>query len=82
MKPGDRLYLYSDGITDAMNLNDEQFGEKQLVNTLEQNRNIPLKDSLSSLVTRVEEWCGDARLEDDISILAIEIPEKVTGHIV
>jgi sigma-B regulation protein RsbU (phosphoserine phosphatase) len=81
MKPGDRLYLYSDGITDAMNSNDEQFGERQLINALDQSRNILLKDSISSLLMSVEEWCGDARLEDDISVLAIEIAEKASSNI-
>ena len=74
LKPGDRLYLYSDGITEAMNAKGEQFGKGRLIKALKKNRNEPLKDSLSSLLEDVEEW-SPARVEDDISILAVEIAE-------
>lgn len=69
MKPGDRLYLYSDGVTEATNSNDELFGKERLVNTLLQTRNIQLKDSIFCLLGSVEEWCGDIPPADDISIL-------------
>ncbi|MDA2938977.1 serine/threonine-protein phosphatase [Acidobacteria bacterium AH-259-A15] len=75
MKPGDRLYLYSDGITEAMNEKGEEFGKRQLIRALDHSRARTLKDSLSSLFESVDEWRGDARLEDDISVLAAEIAE-------
>ena len=81
LKSGDRLYLYSDGITDAMNSKEEQFEEQRLISALDQSRNLLLKDSISSLVRSVEKWCGDKRLIDDVSILAVEITEKATDHI-
>ena len=81
LKFGDRLYLYSDGITDAMNSKEEQFEERRLISELDHSRDLPLKDSISSLVKRVEEWGGHIRLIDDVSILAVEITEKAMGHI-
>ncbi len=69
----DRLYLYSDGITEATNPDDEQFGEGRLVDALDQGRNLQLEESVSSVVRRVVEWCGDEKLVDDISVLAVEI---------
>lgn len=77
LKPGDRLYLYSDGITEVSNSKDELFGNKRLVGVLDQNRDKPLLDSIYSALKNVEEWCSWARLEDDISILAVEIAERV-----
>ena len=73
MKPGDRLFLYSDGITEAKKSNCEQFGAKRLLDALQQSRNEQLKNSLKSLVKSVEDWCDDAGIDDDISVLAIEI---------
>ncbi len=73
MKPGDRLYLYSDGITETTNTEGEQFGEQHLIRAIGQSRAKPLKDSLSLLLRSVDEWRGGARLEDDVSVLAVEI---------
>ncbi len=73
MKPGDRLYLCSDGITEAMNTSRQEFGSARLITALDQSRAMPIQESLSSLLRRVEEWCGAARPEDDISILGFEI---------
>ena len=64
MKPGDRLYLYSDGITEAMNINGEQLGKERLIESARGKRR-----------AMVEEWCGAARLADDVSILAVEITQ-------
>ena len=105
MKAGDRLYLYSDGITEARNEDDEEFGKGRLINGLQQSCTYPismdemvqvregtqtpppaksfegegkrpsLKESLSYLLESVEEWCGNTRLEDDVSVLAVEIVE-------
>jgi sigma-B regulation protein RsbU (phosphoserine phosphatase) len=73
MEPGDRLYLYSDGVTEATNSNDELFGKERLVNTVLQTRNIQLKNSIFYLLESVEEWCGDIAPADDISILGVEL---------
>ena len=72
MKPGDRLYLYSDGVTEALNRKGQEFGKERLIRALDQSRSGPLKESVASLLETIEECC-DARLEDDISVLAIEI---------
>ena len=72
MKPGDRLYLYSDGVTEALNRKGQEFGKERLIHALDQSRSGPLKESVASLLETIEECC-DARLEDDISVLAIEI---------
>lgn len=72
MKPGDRLYLYSDGVTEALNRKGQEFGTERLIRALDQSRSGPLKESVASLLETIEECC-DARLEDDISVLAIEI---------
>ncbi len=73
MDPGGRLYLYSDGLTEAMNDRNEPFGKDRLVGAIEENRHLPLPESLSDLYERVRAWRGDAPFEDDVSLLAVEI---------
>jgi sigma-B regulation protein RsbU (phosphoserine phosphatase) len=70
--PGDRLYLYSDGLTDAMNEEGKRFGSARLLSALKESRAMALPDGLATLLRGVEEWCGRAEPYDDISILAVE----------
>jgi sigma-B regulation protein RsbU (phosphoserine phosphatase) len=72
LDPDDRLYLYSDGIAEAFNANNEQFGSERLLAALEGSRGVPLQDSLDSLLQTVEQWCGTKQLMDDVSLLAVE----------
>ena len=73
LDPGDRLYLYSDGVTESANGRGEEFGPERLLEAIGQSRAKPLQESLSSLLSSVEEWRGGTGLEDDISILAVEM---------
>jgi sigma-B regulation protein RsbU (phosphoserine phosphatase) len=70
--PGDRLYLYSDGVTEAMSPDGEQFGGGRLLQTLERDRPRPLRESISLLLEGLRRWCGDVPFRDDISVLAVE----------
>ncbi len=73
LAPGDRIYVYSDGIPEALDRRDEEFGGERLVSELARLRGRTLEESLSSLVDEVRKWSGGRGLEDDVSILALEI---------
>jgi len=68
---GDRLYFYSDGITEAMNADDQQFGSEKLLQLFRNHRTKPLKYGLDIALKTVEDW-SDHNLADDISVLALE----------
>jgi sigma-B regulation protein RsbU (phosphoserine phosphatase) len=74
--PGDRLYLCSDGIPEAFNDREEQFGTARLMATLDENRGLSLQASLDHLLQAVEGWYGSAGPVDDVSVLAVEIAPK------
>jgi len=72
LRPGDRVYLYSDGVTEAMNASEEQFGVQRLLSRLCQVRELSLKESLNAVSKSLEEWrCHDC-LRDDVSLVALE----------
>ena len=70
---GTRLYLYSDGLSDAVNLHGEPFGRDRIKQTAEKSRDRPLHNAVSHLFDRVEVWSGGNKLEDDASVLAVEV---------
>ena len=72
LRPGDRLYLYSDGLPDASGKEHQRMGVSRVLGALEQSRSVPLEESLDRLLREVEGWCGGVPPDDDISILAVE----------
>jgi sigma-B regulation protein RsbU (phosphoserine phosphatase) len=71
--PGDRLLLYSDGVTECMNAQGEAFGEDRLLTCLGSWATRPLDAMLGGLLMEIRKWRGTAEFGDDVSLLAIEI---------
>jgi phosphoserine phosphatase RsbU/P len=69
---GDRLYMVTDGIIEAENAAEQEFGVERLLEALEAGRHSSLDASLTSVMNRVEDWSGHKGAADDSSILAIE----------
>lgn len=73
LHPGDRLFLYSDGITECLNKESKQFGEKRLMSFLEESAGLSLHDLMQLLEQQLRLWKGDDAFEDDISLFALEM---------
>jgi sigma-B regulation protein RsbU (phosphoserine phosphatase) len=69
---GDRMYLYSDGVPDAMNPDGERLGEVRLLEAIGRGRADPLGVGLASLLREIARWQEGETPQDDISILAVE----------
>lgn len=70
---GDRLWLYSDGVPEAMDAEQNQFGNSQLLEVIEIGRRGSLDESTRLLMDAVERWGKNGSLLDDVSILALEV---------
>jgi sigma-B regulation protein RsbU (phosphoserine phosphatase) len=71
LEPGDRLYLYTDGATEALNGAEEEFGHDRLCAEIVRVRTRPLRDGLDLMAAAVRAWTGGP-LRDDVSLLAVE----------
>ena len=74
--PGDRILLYSDGVTECVNLNGQAFGEERLLAYLRDQQELPPEELLEGLLTEITVWHGDSEFSDDVSLLAVEITEE------
>ena len=72
---GDRLYLYSDGVTEAMDPTREMFGDARLLEAIGRARSVSLHESVAALVEEIERWRGTSSAQDDISIVAVEVSD-------
>ncbi len=73
MAPGDRLYLYSDGVPEAMDVAGNPFSDARLLETILHGRPKPLKEGVDALLGNIARWHGAEKPQDDISILAVEL---------
>jgi sigma-B regulation protein RsbU (phosphoserine phosphatase) len=69
--PGDRLYLYTDGVIEALDAFEQEFGYERLIAEIDRQRDRPLHAGLDVIADLVREWSG-GQLRDDVSLLAIE----------
>lgn len=71
---GDRLYLYSDGISEAKSADaHDLYDTERFAETARTLTGTPLNESLDRILESVDEWCGEEGADDDISLLAVEI---------
>ena len=80
MEPGDRLYLYTDGVTEATNSAQELFGEERLLNTLNEETDLTVDQLLHKVKERMEAFVGEAEQFDDITMLGLEYRGKGAGE--
>ena len=73
LENGDVLYLYTDGVTEAMNRNLDLFTEERLVAALNHNRDASCRELLHAVKKEVDNFCGGAEQADDITMLALKI---------
>jgi sigma-B regulation protein RsbU (phosphoserine phosphatase) len=71
LEPGDRLYFYTDGVIEALDDAEHEFGYVRLLAELDRLRDRPLRDGLDQLADIVGDWSA-GRLRDDVSLLAVE----------
>jgi sigma-B regulation protein RsbU (phosphoserine phosphatase) len=72
LRPGDRLYLHSDGLVEEVSPQGEQFGCPRLRAQLRAARDLPLQESVDALIEAVLTWREAGDLSDDVTVLAIE----------
>jgi phosphoserine phosphatase RsbU/P len=69
--PGDRLLLFTDGIPEAANRADEQFGDVRLQSFLATNKDRTAEGLAEALLGQVREWRGREGFEDDLTLVAV-----------
>ncbi len=75
LAPGDYLVIYTDGVTDAVNENMEDFGESRLVALVEQHRGLSAQAILDLVLESVRQWEEGAPSFDDFTLVVVRRTE-------
>jgi len=71
LEPGDTLVLFSDGVTEAMDPDDEMFGMNRLGEVLHEKSDVPLDHLQKCVLEAVENFVRGARQADDLTLLLV-----------
>ena len=77
----ERILLFTDGITEAFNADEEEYGERRLEGFLRTHATLPQADLIQRLATDVLGFCGDARPTDDMTLMSIRRTEMSNGRV-
>jgi len=69
---GDKIVLYTDGIIECRNGNDEIFGKKRFFDALEKQRDKPSQDMAGAVYSTAKSYMKGSQPDDDISIMVVE----------
>ena len=81
LSPGDRLFLYTDGVPEATNADNKLYGEDRLLSFMNKNASMEAAELLPALKANIDEFVGEAPQFDDITMLIFDYkPQKGDEH--
>ena len=73
LAPGDLLFCYTDGVTEALNVEGEEFGEERLQALLSASARLPAEEVRAAVVERVLAWCRGTPQHDDLTFVVLKV---------
>ena len=77
LEPGDKIFQYTDGVTEAINLQNELYGMNRLGAILNKVKGGTPNDILPAIKKDIDEFVGDADQFDDITMLCLEYKARM-----
>ena len=79
LAPGDRLFLYTDGVPEATNTENQLYGEERLLDFMNRNATMEATELLPSLKADIDAFVGEAPQFDDITMLTFDYKTEEGG---
>lgn len=77
LNPGDRVFLYTDGLIEAEDKYGDSYGTVKLEDKILENKDCNLDECIDSIVESLNAWESSDGHEDDVSILAFELADTI-----
>lgn len=77
LEPGDKIFQYTDGVTEATNANNELYGMDRLTEILSENSALAPTELLPVIKNDIDRFVGEAPQFDDITMLCLEYKERM-----
>jgi sigma-B regulation protein RsbU (phosphoserine phosphatase) len=73
MSRDDLLFLYTDGLSEALNVEGEEFGASRIMDTLKTIATLSAEQIRDVIARRVKEWCAGMSLYDDLTFVVMKV---------
>lgn len=73
MRPGDLLVGFTDGISEAMNPVDEEWGEEKMIEAIHERINLSSEEMLEYLIEEADRFAAGAKQHDDMTLIVVKI---------
>ena len=80
LEKGSKLFLYTDGVTEAENTEKELYGDEKLLETLSDNTTSDVRTTVNGIVDSIAEHVKEAEASDDLTILLIQYEPGTTNN--
>ena len=70
---GDKIFLYTDGIIEMTNSEDQMFGEERLQQWLLTHSHLSVNEILDQVYSHILQYSGQSKFNDDITLVGLEI---------
>lgn len=72
LKPGDTIVIFSDGVTDMINAQDDAYGEQRLQKLLDSSQELPAQELVDLILTEVQGHAGNEPAFDDVTVVVVK----------
>ncbi|HET9326729.1 MAG TPA: PP2C family protein-serine/threonine phosphatase [Candidatus Eisenbacteria bacterium] len=80
LQPGDRLVLYTDGVTEAMNESGDMFGEERLYELIDRlSPALSAEGIVDGVLEGLRDFLGDLEAGDDVTVMAVRVLDPATA---
>ncbi len=73
LHPGDLLIAFTDGVPEALDPKEEEFGEERLKETLRAAAHLPVDEMAARIVSELKQWISDAAQYDDMTFILMKV---------
>ncbi len=73
LHPGDILVLFTDGVSEAMNHAEEEYGEERLRDLVRSKSKLPAGEIVNAIVEEIESFADNATLRDDLTVIVAKV---------
>ena len=76
LKKGSKIFVYTDGVPEAVNINNEMFGTDRMIDAINENRDKDPEEEIKAVREAVDAFVGEAERFDDMTMLCLEYTGK------